>query len=72
MSNLDKLLRCIFKNEYQTEETETVIKYHNKSFDIIAHKRKDLRKPESCVVIDKRNKHVVYNDIHIALENLCS
>lgn len=63
---IERFLRCVMKNSYSHEEDAGLIKYYNKDFDVIFQKKKD-----QCVVIDKRGKHILYNDINIALSILC-
>jgi D-serine dehydratase len=71
-TNIDKFLQCVMKNEYTKEENDSVVKYHNKYFDVLVQKRKDSKKNDSCIVIDKRQQPIIYNDIAIALDRLCT
>ncbi len=64
---IERFLRCVMKNSYSQEEDAGLIKYYNSEFDVIFQKKKN----DQCVVIDKRGKHVFYNDINIALSILC-
>ena len=67
---VEKFLKCVMKNDYHREESESLVKFYNKNFDVLMQKRKDGKK-DSCIVIDKRSKPIIYNDVSIALEKLC-
>ena len=71
VANIQKFLTCVMKNEFQREENNIMVKYYNKDFDLLVQKKKDGKMGESCVVVDKRTQHIIYNEIGIALDRLC-
>lgn len=56
--------------DHERHETNTIVKYQNKSFELLIPKKKDGTLSDSCVVVDKRNQHIVYNDIDVALQKI--
>ena len=69
MNNIEKFVSLIMK-DFEREENSVMVKYHNKNFDLLVQKKKDGKVSESCVVVDKRNQPIMYNDIEFALKKL--
>lgn len=68
MNNIERFITCVMK-DFEYEENNIMVKYYNKNFDLLVQKKKDGN-ISSCVVIDKRNKPIIYNDIEFALKKL--
>ena len=69
MNNIERFITCVMK-DFEYEENNIMVKYYNKSFDLLVQKKKDGNMSNSCVVIDKRNKPIIYNDIEFAMKKL--
>lgn len=69
MENIETFLKYVMKNNYKIDENEQLIKYYNNNFEVIFQKKGEGKKTSS-IVIDKRKKIILYNDISIALDNL--
>ena len=73
-TQLNKFLKSVMHSDYKQDEDGNHTKYSNNDFDIIVQKKRTKTHEyliDSCIVIDKRNKPIVYNDISIAIQNIC-
>ena len=71
---LSKFLKCVMHNEYKHDDDGCHSKYSNTEYDIIIQKRRSKIGElviESCIVIDKRGKPIIYNDLEIAIQRIC-
>lgn len=70
MQNIEKFLKHVMKNDYKKYENDQLMKYYNNQFEVIFQKKKEGKKIDLSIVIDKRGKPIIYNNIVIALNNL--
>ena len=73
-SQINQFLKCVMHSEYTHDNDGFHSKYSNNDFDIIIQKKKSKTHGDSidsCIVIDKRAKIIVYNDISIAIKKIC-
>ncbi len=61
-------------SDYKHDDDGCHTKYSNNEFDIIIQRKKGKNDNiiESCIVIDKRSKPIIYNDLSIAMNKLCN
>jgi hypothetical protein len=69
MNNIERFITCVMK-DFECDENNIMVKYYNKNFDLLVQKKKDGNISNSCVVIDKRNKPIIYNNIELAMKKL--
>ena len=70
---INRFIKCVMQNEYEEQKEGSFVKITNNDFDVIYKlKRNTIESAaESCVVVDKRKRPVIYNDISVAFSRLC-
>ncbi len=72
---INKFLKCVMHSDYRHDDDGVHSKYSNDDFDIIIQKKKTKTligsSIDSCIVIDKRTRPILYNNISIAMKKYC-
>lgn len=67
MEDLNKILLHLFKNAYDYEKQEGLVKYFNKEFEVVIYKNRK----EGYLIDKRKNLPVYYNSLSLAIAQLC-